>query len=73
MGLQNALEVKMEGLNKRLLSVEETANYLAISARTLYNGIAPKSKKPFPVKPKRLGKRVLFDVRDLDRYIDSLN
>ncbi len=57
---------------KRLLSVEETATYLGISPRTLYNAVAPKSKKPFPVKAKRIGKAVRFDVRDLDRYIDSL-
>jgi predicted DNA-binding transcriptional regulator AlpA len=58
--------------NKRLLSVEETAAYLSISKRSIYNGIAPKSKAPFPIKPKRWGKRVLFDVRDIDRYVDSL-
>ena len=60
------MEVK---LNKRLLSVEEAAGYLSISPRTIYNEI---SKKTFPVKPKRWGKRVLFDVRDLDTYIDSM-
>jgi predicted DNA-binding transcriptional regulator AlpA len=58
--------------DKRLLSVQESANYLGLSARTLYNGIAPKSKAPFPVKPKRYGKRVLFDIRDLDQFCDSL-
>lgn len=58
---------------KRLLSVEETGIYLGISSRTIYNGIAPKSKKPFPVKPKHWGKRVLFDIKDLDRYVDSLS
>ena len=57
---------------KRLLNVSETALYLGLSRQTIYNGIAPKSEKPFPVKPKRWGKRVLFDVRDLDRFADSL-
>ena len=57
---------------KRLLSIEEAATYLGLSPRTLYNSVAPKSKNPFPVKPKRYGKRVLFDVRDLDLFIDSL-
>jgi len=66
--------MKMSELNvqKRLLGVEEAAVYLGISARTIYNGIAPKSKKPFPVKPKRIGKLVKFDRRDLDTYIESL-
>lgn len=57
---------------KRLLSVEETARYLGLSPRTIYNQIAPKSKRPFPVKAKRIGKLVKFDIRDLDRYVDTL-
>ena len=62
----------VDRLSKRLLSVEEAGTYLGISPRTIYNGIAPKSKKPFPVKPKRIGKLVRFDIRDLDLYVDSL-
>ena len=58
---------------KRLLSIKETAIYLGLSPRTLYNAVAPKSKVPFPVKPKRIGKLVRFDIRDLDKYVDSLN
>jgi predicted DNA-binding transcriptional regulator AlpA len=57
---------------KRLLSVEEAAIYLGISPRTIYNGVAPRSKNPFPIKPKRYGKRRLFDIRDLDAFADSL-
>ena len=57
---------------KRLLSVEETAQYLGMSARTIYNAIAPKSKKPFPIKAKRIGKLVKFDRLELDRFIDQL-
>ena len=59
-------------ITKRLLSVEETAGYLGISPRTLYNRVAPKSKSPFPVKPKRIGKLVKFDINDLDQYIETL-
>ncbi len=58
---------------KRLFTVEETAHYLGLAPRTIYNAVAPKSKFPFPVKPKRIGKLVRFDVRDLDKYVDSLN
>ena len=60
-------------MEKRLLSVNEVAAYLGLSPRTIYNGVAPKSKAPFPVKAKRIGKAVRFDRRDLDRYIDSLS
>ena len=44
----------MSGL--RWLNVEETAFYLNLSPRTLYNRISRKSKNPFPVKPKKEGK-----------------
>jgi len=57
---------------KRLLSVVETAEYLGISPRTIYNQIAPKAKKKFPIKPKRIGKLVKFEISDLDQYIESL-
>ncbi len=58
---------------KRLFSVEEAAHYLGLSPRTIYNQIGPKSKVPFPIKPRRIGRKVLFDVRDLDKYVNSLD
>jgi predicted DNA-binding transcriptional regulator AlpA len=58
---------------KRLFSVKEAATYLGLSPRTIYNGVSPKSKNPFRVKPKRYGKKVLFEKRDLDKFCDSLN
>lgn len=64
--------VSQEAPKKRLLTIEEASNYLGLSSRTLYNGVAPKSKKPFPVRPKRIGKLVRFDREDLDNFIDSL-
>ena len=59
-------------LPKRLLSVEETASYLGISDRTIYNQVCRKAKKRFPIKPKRIGKRILFDIQDIEKYVDSL-
>jgi len=61
-----------EQTSKRLLSVEETAKYLGLAARTIYNQIHRKAKKPFPVKPKRIGRSVLFDLRELEKFVDSL-
>jgi hypothetical protein len=55
-----------------MLSVKEAAVYIGLSPRTLYNGIAPKSKTPFPIKPKKYRSKLLFDIRDLDRFCDSL-
>ena len=59
-------------ISKRLLSVEETAKYLGLARQTLYNRTSRKSKKPFPVKPKRIGGTVKFDRQELEAYIASL-
>jgi excisionase family DNA binding protein len=58
--------------SKRLYTVEESADYLGLSPRTIYNGIAPKSKKPFPIRPRRYGSKPLFEKSELDRFADSL-
>ena len=57
---------------KRLLSVKELSELLGISPRTIYNGVHRRAKKPFPIKPKRIGRSIKFDVRDVDRFIESL-
>jgi excisionase family DNA binding protein len=61
----------MENL-KRLLSVKETATYLNISQRSIYNKTGRKAKVKFPVKAKRIGRSVRFDIKDLDAYVASL-
>ena len=65
-------EKNMKKQDKRLFSVEEAARYLGISPRTIYNQIGRRAKKKFPVKAKRVGKLVKFDIRDLESYIESL-
>jgi predicted DNA-binding transcriptional regulator AlpA len=62
-----------ETIRQRLLNVEEAARYLSIAPKTIRNRLGPRAPDPFPVKPKRIGKRVLFDVKDLDAYVDSLS
>ena len=57
---------------RRLLTVEEAAKRLGIAAQTVYAGISRKTKKPFPIKAKRWGRKVLFDSRDVDAFIDSM-
>jgi len=56
----------------RMLGVEQAAEYLSLSPKTIRNGLARDAERPFPVKPKRYGRRVLFDIRDLDAYVDAL-
>ena len=57
---------------RMLLSVGETARRLGIAEQTIYNGISIKSKQTFPLKPKRWGRKVLFDSRDVQDFIDKL-
>ena len=59
-------------VRKRLYTLKEAAEYLGLASKTLRNRIGPKAPNPFPVKPKRIGKKVLFDIRDLNLYVDSL-
>ena len=67
------MEMKeMDLAGKRLLSVEEAANFLGLSPRSIYNRIGPKSHNPFPIRQKRIGKLVRFDLRDLQEFVDSL-
>ncbi len=63
---------KETNIRPRMLSVDEAARYLGLAAKTIRNRIGRKATIPFPVKPKRIGGRVLFDIRDLDIYLDEL-
>ena len=57
---------------QRLLTVTQAGQYLGISGKTIRNQLCRNAKKKFPVKPKKWGKRVLFDKKDLDAFADSL-
>ena len=63
--------IKREG-RRRMLSVRESAGYMGIAEKTLRNRLGSKAQYPFPVKPKHIGGKVLFDVKDLDAYLDTL-
>ncbi len=57
---------------KQLLTVEEVAKALKISVRTIYSRCAPKSKDPFPIRVRRFGKLLRFELQDVNDYIDTL-
>ena len=59
-------------IQPRLLNIEQTARYIGLAPKTIRNRLGPKAPDPFPIKPKKLGGRVLFDIRDLDQFIDEL-
>ena len=64
--------MKKAEIRPRMLSVDSAADYIGIAAKTIRNRIGPRAENPFPVRPKRIGGMVLFDVRDLDAYLDGL-
>lgn len=56
-----------------LLTVEETAKKLSISKQTIYNGVARKSKRPFPIKPRRVGRCVRFSLKDVEAFMEGID
>jgi predicted DNA-binding transcriptional regulator AlpA len=69
--MQTETRIRKE-ITPRMLSVDEAAKYIGLAAKTIRNQTGPRAEKPFPVKPKRIGGRVLFDIKDIDRYLDTL-
>jgi predicted DNA-binding transcriptional regulator AlpA len=63
----------MEGKReKRWLSSKEASDYIGISIRSLYNMTGPRAKKKFPVRVKRVGRLLKFDIKELEAYLESL-
>lgn len=53
-------------MEKRLLSIDELAEYIAVPKGTIYNWISLR-KLPFV----KIGRRVKFDKQDIDKIIDK--
>jgi len=55
---------------KKLLKVTDLSRKFGISPRTIYNQL---SHGTFPIKPIRIGKRLLrWRRRDVEKYLESL-
>ncbi len=63
------MEKKKEG-KFRLVSVKELAEYIGYAPRTIYNEVG---NGTFPIKPRRFGRTVRFDLNEVDRYIESVS
>ena len=63
----------MLSTERRLLNIDQAATYLQISKSYLYKIVEAggKSKRGITIPFVRLGRRVLFDVKDLDRLIEK--
>jgi excisionase family DNA binding protein len=62
-GVREALNVH-EATNRRLLTIEEAAEYLALSKREIWTMI---SAREFPVVAR--GRRKMVDIQDLEEWI----
>ena len=56
-------------MEKRMLSIPEAAEYIGRSPGTLRNEI---SQGALPFQFVKMGRRVLIDRRDLDKWLDGL-
>jgi excisionase family DNA binding protein len=56
----------------RLLTIEDVAHMLGISARTIRNRLEKGARRPFPIKAKRLGRLIRFEPADVEAYVASL-
>jgi hypothetical protein len=66
-----AKKVKVDKVRPRLVDTKGAATYLGIAVKTLRNRLSDK-ENPFPVKPRYYGGKPLFEVRELDAFVDSL-
>ena len=57
------------GKARRFLDADQTADWLGIKKRTLYNSL---STGEFTVAPKKWGRKLRWDIKDLEKYADSL-
>ena len=56
-------------IKKRMLGVRELAEYLGLKAQTVYNKV---SAGTFPIKHRRIGRLLKWDIQDVDLYLDRL-
>ena len=68
---KNPQIAKVQEIRPRLLCVKDAAKYLGLATKTLRNRLSDKIK-PFPVRPRYYGGKPLFEVKELDDFIDSL-
>jgi hypothetical protein len=66
------LQQMIGGVRRRLLTIPQVAEYLNLSPKYLYNRCHRKSKNPLPFPVKRIGRRCLVDIRDLQKFVSEL-
>jgi len=60
--------------NPRLISELDAAEYLGIGRRSMWSlGVAGDHGNPDGIPRVRIGRRVLYDRKDLDRFVERRN
>ena len=54
-----------------LFTVKETAVILGMSAGTIYNRMAIGAKRPFEIKPVRVGRSIKFRREDVEKLVNG--
>ena len=63
------IEARKPYLAKRMLTFEELAHYLGLSPQTIRNKFYAGE---FPIPAKKIFSKTLWDLKDVDRYLDRL-
>lgn len=56
-------------MEKRMLSTKELAHYIGIAYQTIRNQF---QAGKFPIPATRMGRRILWDKKLVDKYLDKL-
>lgn len=54
---------------KRMLTIRELSTRIGLKPQTIRNKL---NCGTFPIKTKRIGRKLLWDIKDVDRFLDSL-
>jgi len=58
-------------MSTEMLTVRELAKRLKMNPKSIYNGISRNAKHPFPIKPTRVGRKVLFSPERVEAFING--
>lgn len=56
-------------MKKRMLDINELSFYIGLAVQTIRNQL---SCGTFPIPPKKIGRKLLWDMIDIDNYLDNL-
>ena len=63
-------QVNKEGPKmKRMLTISELSTRIGLKPQTVRNKL---NCGTFPIKTKRIGRKLLWDIKDVDRFLDGL-